>query len=136
MTLLVPNKRRFIWERDKGCCWICGRAVPFEEMTLDHVVPKSKGGKNDVGNLRAAHGPCNNERGNGDPRPAKKHNKRKHKSKGRLKWEAGSEGYTKAGRPKTRGPVMAHITNENVKKVPKKILTTEERIALQKRDVP
>jgi 5-methylcytosine-specific restriction endonuclease McrA len=111
------NKRVFIWERDKGCCWICGLAVTLEEMTLDHFVPKSKGGKNTVDNLRASHGECNNKRGNGDLRPMKRHNKRKpHK---------------KVKNP-LRGPVMDHITNQTVGRV----LSTEERIALQKSTEP
>jgi hypothetical protein len=84
-------------------------------MTLDHVVPKSKGGKGNVENLKTACGPCNNKRGNGDPRPPKKHNKRKHKSKPRSE--------------RVRGPVMGHITNDSVRE----ILSTDERIALQKR---
>jgi 5-methylcytosine-specific restriction endonuclease McrA len=116
VTLVVIKKKRiFIWERDQGCCWLCGRAVTLEDMTLDHVVPKSKGGKANVENLKAACFECNNKRGNGDPRPEKKHNKRRHKSQ-----------------PKSshvRGPAMGHITNENAKE----ILTTDERIAMQKR---
>ena len=111
--VVTYNKRIFIWERDKGHCWLCGRADKLEDMSLDHYIPKSKGGKNTVENLRASHVECNNQRGNGDPRPTKRHNKRKpHK---------------KVKNP-PRGPIMDHITNETVSKM----LSTEERIVLQK----
>ncbi len=94
------DKRLRIWERDRGCCWICGRPVSYWEMTLDHFIPKSKGGSNDEDNLRASHEACNNARGNGDPPKAKKRNKRRHKG----------------GKRKIS------------------LLSTEDRISLQKRD--
>ena len=28
-------KRIFIWERDKGLCWLCGFAVKLEDMSLE-----------------------------------------------------------------------------------------------------
>jgi hypothetical protein len=33
-------------------------------MTRDHIIPKSRGGTNDVANLRVGCGPCNHSRGN------------------------------------------------------------------------
>ncbi len=33
--------------------------VPFEEMTLDHVIPKASGGPNSQANLRPTHEKCN-----------------------------------------------------------------------------
>ncbi|MGK5684777.1 HNH endonuclease [Actinoplanes sp. URMC 104] len=42
-------------------CSICRRAVA---TTADHIVPLSKGGTNDITNLRPACGRCNYARGN------------------------------------------------------------------------
>ncbi|MFI7281708.1 HNH endonuclease [Micromonospora chersina] len=41
-------------------CALCRRAA----TTADHVVPLSRGGTNDLSNLRPACGPCNYSRGN------------------------------------------------------------------------
>ena len=51
--------REGIYNRDEGRCGICGKRVPFNQMTLDHIVPRSKGGKNTRENLRLAHMMCN-----------------------------------------------------------------------------
>ena len=60
----VRSKRRReeIYARDGGRCGICGTRVPFNRMTLDHIVPRSKGGKNTPENLRLAHMMCNSAR--------------------------------------------------------------------------
>ena len=47
-------------------CWICGRPGA---TTVDHVVPRSLGGTDTLGNLRPAHSRCNTVRGNA-PAPA------------------------------------------------------------------
>lgn len=45
------------------CCALCGMPLTFEEATLDHIVPLSKGGTNDISNLQLAHKKCNWEKG-------------------------------------------------------------------------
>lgn len=45
-----PTKRR-IYERDGGLCQYSQRKVSFHEATLDHILPKSRGGKNTFTNL-------------------------------------------------------------------------------------
>ena len=70
----VPYKkiiltRRNILKRDGHKCGYCGRAdLP---LTIDHVVPKSKGGDDSWENLVAACLPCNNRKGNRSPEEAK-----------------------------------------------------------------
>jgi hypothetical protein len=51
--------------RDGGHCWLCEGWLG-DDITLDHVVPRAKGGTNQDSNLRLAHGRCNAERGDGD----------------------------------------------------------------------
>lgn len=58
------TKRLLIWYRDEGACQLCGvRIRAGEEWTLDHVVPRSKGGSDRWGNLQVAHRGCNQDRG-------------------------------------------------------------------------
>lgn len=70
----APTKKRrkrtlFIGDRDGWVCWICHRAVeqglhPSDPMhaSLDHIIPRSQGGSNDVSNLRLCHHRCNHDR--------------------------------------------------------------------------
>jgi HNH endonuclease len=57
-----------IAERDGWWCWLCGDAIdpaaigPWQG-TIDHLVPRSRGGSGEMGNLRLAHRRCNNRRG-------------------------------------------------------------------------
>lgn len=37
----TANERRDIYIRDKGTCGICGRFVPPDSFTVDHIVPIS-----------------------------------------------------------------------------------------------
>lgn len=59
--------RRQIWEAHGGVCWLCEKPVTFVAMTLDHVMPKSRGGPFVAANLRPAHRLCNQRRGNDLP---------------------------------------------------------------------
>lgn len=46
---------------DNGCylCGICGRWVQSEEVTLDHIEPRTKENIYDPSNIQPAHGYCN-----------------------------------------------------------------------------
>lgn len=46
--------RKNILLRDGGRCQYCGQRFESSELTLDHVVPRSRGGKNEWGNLVTA----------------------------------------------------------------------------------
>ncbi len=60
--------RRNILKRDGHKCAYCGRGdLPF---TIDHIVPKSKGGEDTWENLVTACLPCNNKKGNRIPEEA------------------------------------------------------------------
>jgi 5-methylcytosine-specific restriction endonuclease McrA len=49
--------------RDKYCCQYCGGQFLYQELTIDHVVPKSKGGRLTWENSVTACGPCNVKKG-------------------------------------------------------------------------
>ncbi len=46
----------------KGICHYCGKTFPPESLTLDHVVPISRGGHSNKGNCVPACKPCNSEK--------------------------------------------------------------------------
>jgi 5-methylcytosine-specific restriction endonuclease McrA len=52
-------KRERIFERDGYRCVYCGEVFPSEELTLDHVQPRLRGGDRSEGNLVTACGGCN-----------------------------------------------------------------------------
>jgi 5-methylcytosine-specific restriction endonuclease McrA len=66
-------ERNYIAERDKFRCGICGGKVDMKLQhpdplfgSIDHIVPLSRGGTNDLANLQLAHLRCNlskNDRG-------------------------------------------------------------------------
>lgn len=54
-----PSKKREIFERDKWVCQYCGEKVTPENVTLDHFIPLSKGGKHSKDNLKTCCLICN-----------------------------------------------------------------------------
>jgi len=50
------------WKRRlaKGICFYCRRPTPPAELTMDHIVPLSRGGKSTRGNVVACCKQCNN----------------------------------------------------------------------------
>ena len=46
----------------KGICHWCGNSFPKDELTMDHVVPVSRGGLSSRGNLVPACKECNNRK--------------------------------------------------------------------------
>lgn len=45
-------------------CFVCGRSVLEKYATLEHIVPVSLGGTDDMSNLAISHNVCNVKRGN------------------------------------------------------------------------
>ena len=50
------------WKRrcDKGRCYYCGKPTPPKALTMDHIVPISRGGRSTKGNLVPCCKACNN----------------------------------------------------------------------------
>lgn len=64
------NRRRLklLLERQGNKCGICQEPIRSgEEADLDHIVPKSRGGKHTLSNLQATHKACNGAKGNRMP---------------------------------------------------------------------
>jgi 5-methylcytosine-specific restriction endonuclease McrA len=80
MYIRVPYKkivlsRKNILRRDGNRCQYCGRTDAM--LTVDHVLPKARGGKDTWENLVAACVHCNNHKGNKTPAEAQMILKRK-----------------------------------------------------------
>jgi 5-methylcytosine-specific restriction endonuclease McrA len=63
--------RHRILARDKYRCQYCGRRGTAFELTLDHILPRSRGGKTLAENLCAACRECNNRKGDRTPEEAR-----------------------------------------------------------------
>lgn len=66
----VPFSRANIYARDGRRCQYCGSEFPVGELTFDHVVPVSQGGRKDWENIVTACIPCNRRKGGRTPAEA------------------------------------------------------------------
>jgi 5-methylcytosine-specific restriction endonuclease McrA len=62
--------RKNILLRDRNTCQFCGNSFPAAELTLDHVMPRSRGGRSSWENLVACCYACNNSKGDRTPEEA------------------------------------------------------------------
>lgn len=58
--------RIYLFDKQKGKCFYCEEQIPFRHWTVDHIVPRSKGGKNSLDNYLGACDECNVIRGTMD----------------------------------------------------------------------
>lgn len=63
----VVGHRARIFAREQGCCAYCRDLLDETEATLDHVLPKSRGGGGGVSNLVLSCFDCNNLKGDRTP---------------------------------------------------------------------
>ena len=59
---ILCNRHNIIW-RDQNRCQYCDRIFPTEHLTVDHIIPKSRGGKKSWTNLVASCRKCNQKKG-------------------------------------------------------------------------
>ena len=64
----LPLTRRNLFHRDGHRCQYCGASA--EQLSVDHVVPRSRGGLDTWENVTTACLPCNVRKGNRTPREA------------------------------------------------------------------
>jgi 5-methylcytosine-specific restriction endonuclease McrA len=62
--------RKNILLRDRNTCQFCGKLFPAADLTLDHVLPRSRGGRSTWENLVACCYQCNNRKGDRTPEEA------------------------------------------------------------------
>lgn len=69
-TLLVTRVDyiKHLIEVDGDLCYLCGKPFTksgpddWEDYTIDHVIPRSRGGLDHIDNYKLAHFPCNQEK--------------------------------------------------------------------------
>ena len=66
----VRFNRRNIFARDGNRCQYCGRRVPTSELSLDHVIPRSRGGETTWENIVCSCVKCNVKKGGRTPHEA------------------------------------------------------------------
>lgn len=71
----VPRRSAFnrlaVFRRDMYSCSYCGKALHQELLTIDHIIPKSRGGSTTWLNTVSCCGPCNLLKSNKTPEEAK-----------------------------------------------------------------
>lgn len=62
--------RQLAWEKSKGICCLCGYPMLIEGpengplvYTIEHILPRARGGTNDIDNLDGSHKWCNQYKG-------------------------------------------------------------------------
>ena len=77
MKYQVPTKfykvnfsRTAIVHRDKNHCQYCNKKLSASQITIDHVIPKSRGGGNTFTNCVVSCNPCNNKKSDRTPEEA------------------------------------------------------------------
>ena len=87
----IPLTRRNIYYRDNNTCQYCGRRYRTRDLNIDHVIPRSRGGKETWYNLVCACVSCNIRKGN------------------KLPHEAGMKLVRRPARPKLNPVILAHL---------------------------
>jgi hypothetical protein len=60
---IPPKIRAAIFERDDFVCQYCAQRFTKDQLTIDHLIPLSKGGLNEAINYVTCCGPCNQKKG-------------------------------------------------------------------------
>ena len=73
-----PAFTRFnVFLRDRFSCQYCGESYPTHDLTFDHVVPRSRGGRTTWANVVTACQDCNLHKGSRLPDESKMHPRRR-----------------------------------------------------------
>jgi len=88
----VKFNRRNIYARDSNKCQYCGKEFATNELSLDHVVPRSQGGQSSWDNIVCACTACNIKKG------------------GRTPQQSGMKLITKPVRPNRNPAIHVHLT--------------------------
>ena len=67
----VKFNRRNIYARDSSRCQYCGKRMPTTELSLDHVIPRSQGGRSTWDNVVCCCVKCNVRKGGKTPDQAR-----------------------------------------------------------------
>ena len=57
------TKRMDIYNKFHGHCAYCGKEISHENMHIDHIIPRKKGGRSNISNLNPSCCSCNTSKG-------------------------------------------------------------------------
>lgn len=66
----IRFSRNNVFLRDHHTCQYCGQQLPRRQLNIDHVIPRSRGGKTNWENIVASCVPCNCRKGGRTPEEA------------------------------------------------------------------
>lgn len=69
---LKNTHRYYIYKRDNKKCFFCDKKLKYRQITLDHYLPLSKGGINEVFNMVTSCKKCNKYKKDNIPRDYRK----------------------------------------------------------------
>ncbi len=69
-TPIVKFSRQNLYVRDRGRCQYCGTPFDPQDLTYDHVIPRSKGGQTEWTNVVTCCAKCNLKKGGRTPEEA------------------------------------------------------------------
>lgn len=61
---IPPEVRNYVFQRDKFQCQSCGKTYQQTKLSIDHIIPLSRGGSNDISNLQTLCLTCNKRKTN------------------------------------------------------------------------
>ncbi len=67
----IKFNRKNIFARDQNRCQYCGKRFPTSELSLDHIIPRTLGGKSTWANIVCACTDCNKHKGGRKPKEAR-----------------------------------------------------------------
>jgi HNH endonuclease len=67
----IPLMNKYLFRRDQHLCMYCGQTFSRMSLTRDHILPRSRGGKDLWTNVVSACKPCNQRKGARLPEEAK-----------------------------------------------------------------
>lgn len=65
--LLRKVKYRKLFDSQDGMCYLCKEPLSVYDCTIDHVTPRSKGGKDSLRNILLTHSKCNTDKADRSP---------------------------------------------------------------------
>lgn len=60
----TPGDLKYIYDHQQGKCPCCKKYIPFDKITVDHIIPLTWGGSNYPSNIQLLCKSCNSSKGN------------------------------------------------------------------------
>ena len=55
----VIEEKKILYEQQEGCCFFCGEKLGWKYFTVDHIIPRRRGGEDVLENLVGSCSSCN-----------------------------------------------------------------------------